>query len=61
VLEQDRLILEDMAPDARSHEFLYEHDQGVARVRRILEKRARDQVRTAAAGAGPAAAAAAAE
>jgi hypothetical protein len=34
-----------MAPDARSREFLYEHDQGMARVRRVLEKHARDQVR----------------
>jgi len=49
VLEQDRLILEDMAPDARGREFLYEHDQGMARVRRVLEKTARDQVRAAAA------------
>jgi hypothetical protein len=45
VLEQDRLILENMAPDARSREFLYEHDQGLARVRRLLEKRAREQIR----------------
>lgn len=53
VLEQDRLILESMAPDARSREFLYQHDQGMARVRKHLEKRARDQVRadTAAAAA----------
>ena len=58
VLEQDRLILEDMAPDARSREFLYEHDQGMARVRRVLEKRARDQIRAEAAKSSPAAAAA---
>jgi phenylpropionate dioxygenase-like ring-hydroxylating dioxygenase large terminal subunit len=45
VLEQDRLILENMAPEARSREFLYQHDQGMARVRKHLEKRARDQVR----------------
>ncbi|MCW5771011.1 MAG: 3-phenylpropionate dioxygenase, partial [Rhodospirillaceae bacterium] len=51
VLEQDRLILEDMAPDARGQEFLYQHDQGMSRVRRILEKKARDQVREAAAKA----------
>jgi len=61
VLEQDRLILEDMAPDARDREFLYEHDQGMARVRRVLEKRARDQIRAEAAKAAPAATAAAAE
>jgi hypothetical protein len=33
------------APEARSREFLYQHDQGMARVRKHLEKRARDQVR----------------
>ena len=51
MLEQDRLILESMAPDARSREFLYQHDQGMARVRKHLEKRARDQVRAAATAA----------
>lgn len=51
VLEQDRLILENMASDARSREFLYQHDQGMARVRKHLEKRARDQVRAAATAA----------
>ena len=51
VLEQDRLILENMAPDARTREFLYQHDQGMARVRKHLEKRARDQVRATAAAA----------
>jgi phenylpropionate dioxygenase-like ring-hydroxylating dioxygenase large terminal subunit len=56
VLEQDRLILENMAPEARSREFLYQHDQGMARVRKHLEKRARDQVRTAGAAAASAAA-----
>ena len=56
VLEQDRVILENLAPDARGQEFLYQHDQGMARVRKMLEKRARDQVRAA-----PAAPAAAAE
>jgi hypothetical protein len=39
------VILENMAPDARGREFLYQHDQGMARVRKLLEKRARDQVR----------------
>jgi len=47
VLEQDRVILENMSPNARSRELLYEHDQGMARVRRHLEKRAREQVRAA--------------
>jgi phenylpropionate dioxygenase-like ring-hydroxylating dioxygenase large terminal subunit len=44
VLEQDRIILENLAPDARDHEFLYQHDTGMARVRRILENEARSQL-----------------
>jgi hypothetical protein len=44
VLEQDRIVLENMAPDARDHEFLYQHDTGMARVRRILENEARAQL-----------------
>lgn len=44
VLEQDRLVLENLAPDAREHEFLYQHDVGVTRVRRLLEQRANAQV-----------------
>lgn len=43
VLEQDRLVLEALPERAREHEFLYEHDLGLARVRRILEQRARAQ------------------
>lgn len=45
VLEQDRELLENMAPDARSREFLYQHDVGMARVRRMLEMKAREQLR----------------
>ena len=45
VLEQDQEILENMAPDARSREFLYQHDVGMARVRRMLEMKAREQAR----------------
>lgn len=44
VLEQDRVVLEDMAPQAREHEFLYQHDAGLGRVRTVLLKAARDQV-----------------
>lgn len=44
VLEQDREILEDLAPNARDHEFLYQHDVGVTRLRRIMEKTAKKQV-----------------
>ncbi|MFB3102114.1 MAG: 3-phenylpropionate dioxygenase, partial [Alphaproteobacteria bacterium] len=44
VLEQDRHVLEAMAHDARDHEFLYQHDTGLARIRRIMERQALDQV-----------------
>ncbi|MFM9882133.1 MAG: Rieske 2Fe-2S domain-containing protein [Burkholderiales bacterium] len=44
VLEQDRVVLEHMAPDARSREFLYQHDTGLARARRILQKEAEAQL-----------------
>jgi hypothetical protein len=40
VLEQDRYVLESMAPNARNHEFLYQHDVGMTRVRRMLRQRA---------------------
>jgi phenylpropionate dioxygenase-like ring-hydroxylating dioxygenase large terminal subunit len=43
VLEQDQLVLESLPKAAREREFLYEHDVGVARVRRMLEKRAGEQ------------------
>ena len=43
VLEQDRLMLETMAPGARDHEFLYQHDTGLARVRRFMAKEAEHQ------------------
>jgi len=45
VLEQDRVVLEHMAPDARSREFLYQHDTGLARVRRVMQQRAEEQVK----------------
>jgi phenylpropionate dioxygenase-like ring-hydroxylating dioxygenase large terminal subunit len=45
VLEQDHELLENMAPDARGREFLYQHDVGMARVRRLLEMKAREQLR----------------
>ena len=44
VLEQDRLVLEAMAGDAREREFLYQHDTGIARVRRFMAKEAERQV-----------------
>ena len=43
MLEQDRIVLENLHPEAREREFLYEHDVGMARVRRLLEKRAAEQ------------------
>ena len=43
VLEQDRVVLESMAADARDHEFLYAHDTGMAHVRRLLRKEAEAQ------------------
>jgi len=49
VLEQDRWVLESMPEDAREHEFLYEHDVGLVRVRRIMEKRAAEQAKVRAA------------
>ncbi|MOA45218.1 hypothetical protein D3C78_1675970 [compost metagenome] len=44
MLEQDRVVLESMAPDAREHETLYQHDVGITRVRRILQRRAEAEV-----------------
>ncbi len=43
VLEQDRIILENLAPNAREHEFLYQHDIGLSRLRRIFKKAAEKQ------------------
>ena len=44
VLEQDRLMLAAMPDDAREHENLYQHDTGVARLRRVLAQKARAQL-----------------
>ena len=46
MLEQDRIILQEMAPNARDSEMLYEHDQGLASVRRILKQKAENQLRS---------------
>jgi hypothetical protein len=43
VLEQDRIVLENMAPGARDHEYLYQHDVGLSQVRRRMEELARAQ------------------
>ena len=45
MLEQDQIVLETLHPEAREKEFLYDHDVGLARVRRMLEKRAEEQAR----------------
>jgi len=44
VLEQDRMVLESMAADARDHELLYQHDSGLSRVRRVLRHKAEAQI-----------------
>lgn len=49
VLEQDRVILEAMEPDARDREFLYQHDTGLARSRRVLQQEAKAQLESLAA------------
>ncbi|MFC5521454.1 aromatic ring-hydroxylating oxygenase subunit alpha [Polaromonas jejuensis] len=49
VLEQDRIMLEQMEPDANQHENLYQHDIGVVRLRRHLRNLADEQLEAAAA------------
>ena len=44
VLEQDRIVLEGMPNDARDREFLYQHDTGLARIRRLIQEEAERQV-----------------
>jgi phenylpropionate dioxygenase-like ring-hydroxylating dioxygenase large terminal subunit len=44
VLEQDRVMLEGMRDDARTREMLYQHDIGVAHLRRALNRRAKEQI-----------------
>jgi phenylpropionate dioxygenase-like ring-hydroxylating dioxygenase large terminal subunit len=57
VLEQDQFVLESLPANAREREFLYDHDVGLARVRRMLEKRAGEQAQRLAAMAAASAAA----
>lgn len=45
VLEQDRVMLEHMEPEAREHENLYQHDIGVSYLRRLLTRQARDRAK----------------
>ncbi|MFT4242864.1 MAG: aromatic ring-hydroxylating dioxygenase subunit alpha [Acidovorax sp.] len=44
VLEQDRVVLEQMPQDANQHENLYQHDLGIVRLRRYLRGQAQAQV-----------------
>jgi phenylpropionate dioxygenase-like ring-hydroxylating dioxygenase large terminal subunit len=44
VLEQDRAILESLPADARQRELLYQNDLGVVKARRLLLKKARDEL-----------------
>lgn len=44
VLEQDRVMLENLPDDARRREMLYQHDLGVSRIRQILTRAAKVQV-----------------
>jgi hypothetical protein len=53
------VILGAMDPDARDREFLYQHDTGLARMRRAVEQEAEAQLSDLAANGGHAAAAAA--
>jgi len=44
VLEQDRVAMEHMEPDANQREHLYQHDMGIVRLRRILKALAQQQL-----------------
>ena len=44
VLEQDRVMLEDMEPDANQNEHLYQHDMGIVRLRRHLKNLAKAEL-----------------
>lgn len=47
VLEQDRVAVEAMEPDANQREFLYQHDMGVVRIRRRWKELASRQLEQA--------------
>ncbi len=44
VLEQDRMAMENIEPDANKREHLYQHDMGIVRLRRILRNLAQQQL-----------------
>jgi hypothetical protein len=47
VLEQDRVAVENMEPDANQREHLYQHDMGIVRLRRHLRNLANKQLEQA--------------
>jgi hypothetical protein len=51
VLEQDREMLTNIPRDASKREMLYQHDVGVARMRRILSQQVKNQLAAEAASA----------
>jgi phenylpropionate dioxygenase-like ring-hydroxylating dioxygenase large terminal subunit len=51
VLEQDREMLTNIPADAHKREMLYQHDVGVARMRRMLMQQAKSQIEAEAAAA----------
>ena len=51
VLEQDRVAVEAMEPNANQREFLYQHDTGIVRLRRRLKALGQSQVDRATGGA----------
>jgi len=48
VLEQDRVMIEQIPSDARDNEMLYQHDLGIGHLRRLLRHRHAEQSVTAA-------------
>ena len=44
VLEQDRVMLESMEPDANQREHLYEHDVGLSRLCKLMQSMAQRQL-----------------
>lgn len=38
------MVLESLAPNARDHEYLYQHDVGLSRLRRMMQKAAKEQL-----------------
>ena len=53
MLEQDREMLTNIPSDAHKREMLYQHDVGVARMRRTLTQQVKDQLEAEAAVSGP--------